>query len=90
MSLAGAATSIIFVTTKHVFCRDKSMLVATKLCLSRQKSAPILSRQNQDDENVLCDVLWRVVTKKIFNQDCRIIKCAHAHSLVENKVRGRK
>ena len=31
LSLAGAATSIIFVATKHVFCHDKSMLVATKL-----------------------------------------------------------
>ena len=29
----GAATSIIFVATKHVFCRDESMLVATKLML---------------------------------------------------------
>ena len=28
--MAGAATSVIFVATKHVFCRDKSMLVATK------------------------------------------------------------
>ena len=30
VSLSGAATSIIFVATKHVFCRDKSMLVETK------------------------------------------------------------
>ena len=40
LSLAGAATSIIFVatnTTKHVFCRDKSMFVTTKVCWSRQK-----------------------------------------------------
>ena len=29
--LAGAATSIIFVATKHVFCRDKSMLVGTNI-----------------------------------------------------------
>ena len=36
IALAGAATSIIFVVTKHVFCRDKSMLAATKLRLSRQ------------------------------------------------------
>ena len=34
VSLAGAATSTIFVATKHVFCRDKSMLVATKLLSS--------------------------------------------------------
>ena len=44
LSLAEAATSITFVAknaclyafvaTKHVFCRDKNMLVATKLCLS--------------------------------------------------------
>ena len=34
-SLAGDATSIIFVATNHVFCRDESMLAATKL-LSRQ------------------------------------------------------
>ena len=31
LSLAGAATSIFFVATKHVFCRDKGVLfVATK------------------------------------------------------------
>ena len=30
ISLAGAATSIIF-GTKHVFCRDKSKLAVTKL-----------------------------------------------------------
>ena len=47
LSLAGAATSIIFcrdkhvfATTKHVFCRDKSMFVATK-----RSSNMILSRQ---------------------------------------------
>ena len=34
LSLAGAATSMIFVATKHVFCRDKSMLVATNIFLS--------------------------------------------------------
>ena len=39
VSLAGAATSMIFDATKHVFCRDKSMFVATKVCLSRQKYA---------------------------------------------------
>ena len=40
LSLAGTATSIIFVAdkhvfvaTKHVFCLDKSMLVATKTLL---------------------------------------------------------
>ena len=31
VSLAEAATSIIFVATKHVFCSNKSMLAATKL-----------------------------------------------------------
>ena len=35
VSLAGVATSIIFVATKDVFCRDKNMLVA-KTRLSRQ------------------------------------------------------
>ena len=35
LPLAGAATSIMFVATKHVFRRDKSMLAATKH-LSRQ------------------------------------------------------
>ena len=46
VSLAGAATGIIcvtmFVATKHVFCRNKSMLAVTKL-LSRQNC---FSRQN--------------------------------------------
>ena len=31
----------VFVTTKHIFCRDKGMLVATKL-LSRQNATSIL------------------------------------------------
>ena len=30
VSLAGGATSIMFVAIKHVFCCDKSMLAATK------------------------------------------------------------
>ena len=41
LSLAEAAASIIFVMTKllivaakHVFCHDKSMLVATKLAMT--------------------------------------------------------
>ena len=44
VSLAGAATSIIFVATntrfvaaKHVFGREKSMLVATKLVLRQTR-----------------------------------------------------
>ena len=47
ISLAGAAPSIIFVATKHVFCRDKSVLAATKR-LSRQNvfvATKLLSRQ---------------------------------------------
>ena len=31
VSLAGSATSIIFVATKHVICRDKSIIVATNV-----------------------------------------------------------
>ena len=42
VSLAGIATSIIFVATKHVFCCDKSMLVVTKK-ISRNLGS---SRQN--------------------------------------------
>ena len=43
LSMVGAATSIIFVATKHIFCHDKSMrccnksFVTIKICLSRQK-----------------------------------------------------
>ena len=36
VSVVGPATGIIFVMTKHVYCRDKSMLVATNIFLSRQ------------------------------------------------------
>ena len=36
VSFAGAATSTILVETKHVFCRDKSMLVATSIIFSQQ------------------------------------------------------
>ena len=48
LSLAGATTSIMFVATKHVFCRDNSMLAAKKICLSRQKFLTIafVARQN--------------------------------------------
>ena len=35
LSLAGAATSVIFIATKHVFSHDKSMLVAIELVLCR-------------------------------------------------------
>ena len=42
--MAGAATGIIFVATKHVFCRDKSILVATNTCLSSQN---ILTRHDK-------------------------------------------
>ena len=46
LSLTGAATSIIFVATKHVFCRDKNMLVATNIFLAIFLSTKIiLSRQ---------------------------------------------
>ena len=48
LSLAGAATSIILVATKHVFCRDKNMLAVTNV-LSRQnyvcRDKIFLSRQ---------------------------------------------
>ena len=36
VSSAAAATSIIFVTSKDVFCRDKTMFVVTNIFLSRQ------------------------------------------------------
>ena len=41
VSLAKAATSIIFVGPKYVFCRNKRMLVTTNLllCLSRQNTS---------------------------------------------------
>ena len=36
LSLAGAATSIIFVVTKDMFCCDKHVFVVIKVCLSQQ------------------------------------------------------
>ena len=49
LSLAGAATSIIFVVTKYGFCRDKGMRVATKDMFCRGKhvfvATKLLSRQ---------------------------------------------
>ena len=55
VSLAGAATSIIFVMTKHVFCRDKSRLetkifccdnffVATSVLLLWQKTCFVVTK----------------------------------------------
>ena len=38
LSLAGAATSIIFVATKHVFCRDESMLACYLLLVAAPAS----------------------------------------------------
>ena len=64
VSLAGAATSIMFAATKHVFCCDKSMLAATKC----------LSQQNYVGHDKIC-LLWQkfccdkhtfVVTKDVF------------------------
>ena len=59
-TLAEATTSIIFVATKHVSCRDKCMFVAISIFLSRGKkfmTNAVLSRQK------LChDKLTFVVT----------------------------
>ena len=56
LSLAGAGTGIIFVATKRVFRRDKSMLAATKF-LSRQnyvcRYKISLSRQNVCGRSIL-------------------------------------
>ena len=47
LSLAGAATSIIFVATNTCLSRKNTSLVATKVCLQRQKNrSKVLSRQN--------------------------------------------
>ena len=56
LSLAGAATSTIFVATKHVFCHEKSMLAATKR----------LSRQNYALSRVCRDKHTFVATKDVF------------------------
>ena len=51
LRLAEAATSIVFVATKDVFCHNKQVFVATKVCLSQQNFCQlfvvtkVLSRQ---------------------------------------------
>ena len=67
VSLAGAATSIIFVATKLL---SRQIFVATKVCLSRKKhnfvSTNVLSRQAyfcRDKRRVCCDKTF--VTIKI-------------------------
>ena len=76
ISLAGAARSIIF-ATKHIFCHNKSMLVATKL-LSWQNTS--FSQQKYADISVVIKVLqWQfffllskhtfVKTKDVFCHD---------------------
>ena len=71
VSLAGTATSIIFVATKHVFCLDKSMLVApnvifvaTKVMFCRGKH--IFSRQKT------CFVATKMILVAVPVNDVRV------------------
>ena len=73
LSLTGSAISIIFAATKHVFRRDKSMFVATKL-LSGQN---YVSRDKTFVANFFCrDLHSFVATKDV----------CHKHVFVATKI----
>ena len=55
LSLAGAATSIIFVVTKHAFCHDKNMLVATNMHFCHNKSMLVATKSMLPQNYVCCD-----------------------------------
>ena len=65
LSLAGATTSIIFVATKHVLCRDKSMLAATKP-LWRQNSCLSWQKFCRDKHTFVATKDFFVATKDFF------------------------
>ena len=81
LSLAGAATSIIFVTTKHIFCHDKSMLVATKVCLLWQNifvATKVFCDKYLSWQTCVCHDRSFVTTKDVF--------CHDKHMFVATKV----
>ena len=84
---------------KYNFCRDKHMFVAPKhvfrrdIILSRRKIRRDKSWPHFCHDKMRTTKMCYVTCsdeKDISNQDCLIIKCAHAHSFVGNKVRGRE
>ena len=88
--MAGTATSINFVATKHVFCHNKSMLVATNIMLLRQARVslfvtikcllPWQKYACHDKTFVMTNtcLLWQIcVTTKIF--------CCGKHTFVVTK-----
>ena len=68
LSMAGAATSIIFVVTKHVFCHDKNMLVATSLLLSRQIRVFVTTKVCLQQQKACCDRSTFVATNICCNK----------------------
>ena len=84
----------ICVATKDVFCRDKSMLVATNIFLSRQifVVAKALSRQTFfSRQNVCHDKHTFVTTKDVFSRDNHVTveTCICRDKTFENYVRPR-
>ena len=83
LSLAGAATSIIFVVTKHAFCHYKSVFVVTKL-LSRQTCFCC------NKYNFCCDKFTFVTTNTCCrNKTCLLLQqkyACHDESFVMAKV----
>ena len=85
LSLAGAATSIIFVATKHVFCRDESMLACYLLLVAAPASDRTRVCRDKTQSSVATKVcllvscyLWQlqpviepvfVMTKYVFCRD---------------------
>ena len=63
-SMAGAATSIVFVVTKHVFCHDKNMLVATNMCFCHNKSMLAATKKHAATEPCLSRQIF--VATKVF------------------------
>ena len=79
LSLARAATSIIFVATnmykrvsvatEHVFCPDKNMLVVTKLC--RDKNMFVVTKLCRDKNTLVETKLCRDKNMLVVTKLCR-------------------
>ena len=93
VSLAGDATSIIFVATsfvaktKHVFCRNKSMLVATKLLIlvaaPTSDRTVLLSRQQRTIATGPCTIALEI---KSAIKSMRMKETYHRNSVSKRPV----
>ena len=86
LSLAGLSLS-----RQTRVCCDKTCLLSRQKSACRDKNRPHFCRGKIRTTRMCCVMCWTCSDEKdISNQDCHIMKYAHAHSFGENKVRGQK